>query len=270
MEDFYLTTAPLAIFDVETTGLKPELGHRVIEISILRSIGLQEVERFTRLINPQRSLDPEAMAVNHITEEMVREALTFSQVLPEIERLLDGAVLVGHNVSFDLSFLRAEQKRLWRPTWQGTALCTMLFARGMYPYESSYRLGRLARSFGISTPYAHRAEGDVLTTFALFGRFLQDMEEPTVQSWLDVQSGRPAFRPSPSPNSPQPMSAGALETAILERRTVRIWYEDSYGQLTERQVTPIICEGLFLRAFCHLRGEERSFRLDRIRRIVLL
>jgi DNA polymerase III subunit epsilon len=270
MEDFLLTDAPLAVLDVETTGLKPEFGHRIIEISILRSEGLQEVERFTRLINPQRPLDSGAMAVNHITEDMVRDAPFFSDVLPDVERLLNGAILVGHNIAFDLSFLHAEQKRLHQPPWQGVALCTMRFARSRYTRERSYRLGSLAQSFRIPTPFAHRAEGDVLTTFALFGRFLQDLEQPTVQWWLAVQGGNAAPQASVHSLAARTQEAGPLETAIFERRTIRIWYEDGYGQQTKREVDPIICEGEYLRAFCHLRGEERSFRLDRIRRIDLL
>jgi len=80
--DLPLKNAPLVFIDTETTGLRPDLGHRVVEIAALRTDGLQKVAEFSALVNPQRTLDPGAMAVNGITPDMVADAPTFAEICP--------------------------------------------------------------------------------------------------------------------------------------------------------------------------------------------
>ena len=99
---------PLVCVDVETTGLSPDKGARVCEVALLRSEGEREVARFESLVHPQQPMPPEVIRVHGITDAMVADAPVFAALLPDVRDVLQGAVVVGHNVHFDLRFLRHE------------------------------------------------------------------------------------------------------------------------------------------------------------------
>ncbi len=198
----YLTSlplheAPLAFLDVETTGLRPDLGDRVVEIAVVRAQGFTEVSRFASLVNPQRRLSPEAMRVNRITPTMVADAPIFSDLLDELLSLVEDAVLVCHNAPFDLGFLQAELRVAGLPIWDGVTLDTLAFARRQYWFQRN-SLSAIARQLGIRPSGAHRALADALTTQAIFRRFagrLRRQGRPLVADWIRLQGGR-GWRPS--------------------------------------------------------------------------
>ena len=114
-----LHEAPLAFLDVETTGLRPDLGDRVVEIAIVRVEGPTEITRFVSLVNPQRRLSAGAMQINGITPDMVANAPTFPDLLEPLLPLITDVVLVCHNAPFDLGFLEAELRRAGALVWDG-------------------------------------------------------------------------------------------------------------------------------------------------------
>jgi DNA polymerase III epsilon subunit family exonuclease len=191
-----LHEAPLAFLDVETTGLRPDLGDRVVEIAVVRAQGFTEVSRFVSLVNPQRRLSPGAMRVNAITPTMVADAPIFSDLLDELLSLVEDAVLVCHNVPFDLSFLEAELRVAGAPIWDGVTLDTLAFARRQYWFQRN-SLSAIARQLGIRPSGAHRALADALTTQAIFRRFagrLRRQGRPLVADWIRLQGGQ-GWRP---------------------------------------------------------------------------
>ena len=192
-----LHDAPLAFLDVETTGLNPDWGDRVVEIAVVRARGLSEVTRFVSLVNPCRRLSPEAMRVNGITPSMVADAPVFSDLLDQLLPLLEDVVLVCHNVPFDLAFLEAELRKSDVPVWDGVALDTLAFARRRYQFRRN-NLSAIARELNIRSTGAHRALADALTTQAIFRRFagrLRRQGRPLVADWVRLQGGQ-AWPPS--------------------------------------------------------------------------
>jgi DNA polymerase-3 subunit epsilon len=187
-----LHEAPLAFLDVETTGLRPDLGDRVVEIAVVRAQGPTETDRFVSLVNPQRRLNPEATRVNHITPSMVADAPVFSDLLDRLLPLIRDVVVVCHNAPFDMSFLEAELCRAGAPAWDGVVLDTLAFARRQYWFQRN-SLTAIARQLGIRIPDAHRALADVLTTQAIFRQFahrLRQQQRPLVSDWLRMQGGQ--------------------------------------------------------------------------------
>jgi DNA polymerase-3 subunit epsilon len=187
-----LHDAPLAFLDVETTGLNPDWGDRVVEIAIVRARGLSEMTRFVSLVNPQRRLSPEAMRVNGITPSMVANAPIFCDLLDQLLPLLENVVLVCHNVPFDLRFLEAELRKADAPIWDGVALDTLAFARRQYWFRRN-NLSAIARQLNIRATGAHRALADALTTQAIFRRFagrLRRQGRPLVADWVRLQGGQ--------------------------------------------------------------------------------
>ena len=97
------------ILDTETTGLEPELGHRVIEIA-----GVELVNRrftgnnFHRYFNPGRDSDPGALAIHGLTTEFLSDKPKFAAAAAELLDFIKGAELVIHNSAFDVAFLNRE------------------------------------------------------------------------------------------------------------------------------------------------------------------
>lgn len=103
----------LVVFDTETTGMNDDgpvyLGHRVIEIGCIEVINRKLTGRtFHAYIKPDRSVDPEAIAVHGITDDFLADKPVFGQIVSDFVDFIRGAELVAHNAGFDVSFLNHE------------------------------------------------------------------------------------------------------------------------------------------------------------------
>ncbi len=116
---------PITVIDVETTGLFPGHGDRVIEIAVVTIDPDGFIGReFVSLVNPER--DVSQSRIHGITATNVVNAPKFSELIPNLVEFLDGAVsIAGHNVSFDYRFLLEEFSRASHPLPELQKLCTM-------------------------------------------------------------------------------------------------------------------------------------------------
>ena len=125
------------ILDTETTGLEPELGHRIIEIGCIEVVNRRRTGRvFHRYLCPDREIDPGALQVHGLTAEFLRGQPRFAEIAAEWIEFVRGAELVIHNAPFDVAFLDAEFRRLAEPTTVAahcTVLDTLQLARRMHP-----------------------------------------------------------------------------------------------------------------------------------------
>ena len=162
------------IFDVETTGLSPIDGDRIVEIAAVKVRGLQMVDKFYSLVNPQRSIPLQATQVNNITDEMLVSAPIAADILPQMIHFIGGACVAGHNVRFDLNFLCYELSLIGRKLHDQTpAVDTLKMARDLLPYLSNHKLAYLARSLGVVVDQTHRAMAYVELTVAVFLRLME-------------------------------------------------------------------------------------------------
>ncbi|MFN8484089.1 MAG: exonuclease domain-containing protein [Anaerolineae bacterium] len=252
-----LSETVFAFVDVETTGLRPALGDKVCEIAVVRTVGEQEIERVVSLVDPGCPISPAAAAVNGLTNADVRGQPLFEALAPRVAALLDGAVFVAHNAPFDLRFLDAELMAAGYHPLGNMCVDTLELARSRYRLPS-YSLGNLAARLGIEIRGAHRALADVQTTRALLKRIIHDTRATYLADLDPSIAGLPLdVAPVPTP----------LVQAIRERRCVRLVYESSAG-VTDRLVEPFSVhvkgQTVYLSAYCHLRQERRTFRVDRI------
>ena len=162
------------IFDVETTGLSPIDGDRIVEIAAVKVKGTQVVDKFYSLVNPQRSIPSHATLVNNITDDMLTTAPVSADILPQMIHFIVGACVAGHNVRFDLNFLCYELALIGRRLNDQTpAVDTLKMARELLPYLSNHKLAYLARSLGVVVDQTHRAMADVELTVAVFLRLME-------------------------------------------------------------------------------------------------
>lgn len=264
-----LSALPLAFVDVETTGASTAYGDRVTEIAVLRIENGIVTERFSTLVNPNRRIAPAVVALTGITPEMVADAPTFRAVAADVADRLRGTVIIGHNVGFDLSFLRHEFRAAamelgdvadLRKVLDTVRLARQIFGRG------GNGLQKLAVRLEVAVETAHRALADCLTTAAVFDRMLEPLGGGRL-SLADVmllQGGPMKFAEVPA----APVLPIELQEALADRREVRMVYLDARNNRTERVIVPIqltrLGEDRSLTAFCTLRQEQRSFKLSRI------
>ncbi|NDP39034.1 MAG: DNA polymerase III subunit epsilon [Rhodoferax sp.] len=147
------------LLDLETTGGNP-VHDRITEIAAVRFENGQEVARWSTLVNPGCSIAPFIQRLTGISNAMVRSAPGFEAVAARLLELLDGAVLVAHNVRFDHGFLLNELSRL-EVALRVKTLCTVRLSRLLYPQHKGHGLDALMQRHGISTLERHRAMGDV-------------------------------------------------------------------------------------------------------------
>lgn len=257
----------LVFVDVETTGLYPLFGDRIVELGALKVSGDREIDSFSELIDPQRPISPGAMAVNRITNEMVLGKPTFAELAERFSAFIENVILVAHNAPFDLGFLSAELRTAGLGVPANPIIDTLQIARRYGKFRSN-SLSFLARHFGLATPEAHRALGDCQTTFQVFRRLTADVFKdgpPTVGVFLDRLSGWSVEGEQAEPLNLLPPG---LRDPVKRREPLRIEYVDADGRKTTRTIRPkaVAAEHdyIYLVAYCYAKRAERTFRLDRI------
>ncbi|MBO7237980.1 MAG: 3'-5' exonuclease [Elusimicrobiaceae bacterium] len=181
-----LKDAKFAVLDTETTGLSPQTGGKICELAISISQNGRKIEEFSTLLNPQMPMHPEVIAIHGITNEMVKDAPIFADIVPQLLDLLDGCVLVAHNADFDLGFLRGEMEHCGLRLPDYPVLDTLKLARKNGCFARN-NLGMIATSLGIDAAGAHRALADVRMTEKVLYHFLQDFMRGGVTTLEEVQ-----------------------------------------------------------------------------------
>ncbi len=180
VSDFYLNYTSLrknlnlsrvssfVAIDTETTGLVPG-KNKIVQISAIRFEEFIPSEIFTTYINPGCSIPLEATDIHGITDEMVSDAPHFECILDSLEEFIGASTLVGHNLQFDLKFLRKfgyDSFKLNRSYFD-----TLTLSR-LYDDISSHRLYDVCKKHGIYYT-AHDSSEDALASGLLFKKYLK-------------------------------------------------------------------------------------------------
>lgn len=176
-----------AIVDIETTGGNAGSGS-ITEIAILISDGKSILDSYTTLVNPLQPIPLFIEKLTGISDEMVSNAPTFSQIAKDIHELLQDKIFVAHNVNFDYSFI-AHQLNQQGYKFNARKLCTVRLSRKVFEDLPSYSLGNLCRSLDIQVKNRHRAMGDAAATTELFHRIVEADRGLLIKSMLKKGSG---------------------------------------------------------------------------------
>lgn len=161
-----------AIVDIETCGPKYAFQKgRIIDICIIVHDGLNVIDKFSTLINPECHIGGFYTNLSGITNDMVKDAPRFHEVAKEILNYTEGKIFVAHNAAFDYNFIKDEFASLGFKFKRDT-LCTVRLSRKLIPGKKSYSLGNLCASLGIENKARHRAEGDAVATTQLLDLLL--------------------------------------------------------------------------------------------------
>lgn len=172
------------VLDTETTGLEAGRGHRIIEIGCVELVERRPTGRtFHRYVNPERPIDPGAIAVHGIRDEFLLDKPRFGEIVHEWLEFIRGAELLIHNAAFDVGFLDAELAlagpQHGRVSDHAAVVDTLAMAREKYPGQKN-TLDALCKRLGVDN--THRELHGAL----LDARLLAEV-------WLAMTAGQSAL-----------------------------------------------------------------------------
>ncbi|MFQ6169964.1 histone-like nucleoid-structuring protein Lsr2 [Oryzobacter sp. R7] len=194
-----------AVLDVETTGLDAS-RHRIVEIAIVTTDAYGRVsDEWSTRINPQGPVG--ATHIHGITDDDVRHAPPFADLIGELNRRLAGSAVAAHHARFDLAFLRAEYSRAgWRLPLL-PALCTLQASEHHLPHLDRRRLSDCCWAVGHHVVGAHSAIGDARATASLLAAFMHpSFGTPPLPQHADLPRQGLAVRWPTGPSSEPPVT----------------------------------------------------------------
>lgn len=159
------------VFDTETTGFSPGTD-RLTEIAVCKVKDGKIIDEFTTFINPQKSIPKNVQELTHITDDMVKDAPTIAEVLPQFLDFVGDSILVAHNSKFDMSFITHFAKELGLEV-HNKVIDSLTVARELFETYENHKLGTIAKNLGVSLEGAHRAINDTRATVKVFLKMIE-------------------------------------------------------------------------------------------------
>jgi DNA polymerase III epsilon subunit-like protein len=191
LDQIKLSEADYVVLDLETTGFAPTRGDRVVEVALLRCRpGTGVVDRFATLVDPRRDVGP--TRVHRLREHDVHGAPPFEALIPQLRRRLAGAVLVAHNLHFDLGFLHAEFSRAGTSLPDGPQVCTLRLVERLGVAIEDASLAGCCRALAVpfDNRKLHGASADAHAAAGLLLRLLRTAREHGLTTLADLGCSR--------------------------------------------------------------------------------
>lgn len=181
----------LVFLDIETTGLNPDT-HEIIELGAILveqtfdATGrgnLRVLKEAEWKIIPEHieTADPEALRINGYSQEDWKNAVSLNRALTEFKELARGGIAVGHNVSFDLSFIEKafrKEKLVYPLHYHKLDTISLAYAKLWDKKDAqTFSLKALCEYFGIVNEKAHTALADTRATLALYKKIFEIGEQ---------------------------------------------------------------------------------------------
>lgn len=142
------------VLDTETTGLKPEDGHRIVDIACVELIdGKETGVTYQIYLNPDRDSDPEALRVHGLTTEFLKDKPRFAEIVDEFLEFIAGSELIIHNAKFDIKFLNSELDKANKGSiWNHikNVVDTLELDKRLFADERKHSLDAICERFEIS------------------------------------------------------------------------------------------------------------------------
>ena len=158
------------VFDIETTGLDP-FKDKIIEIGAIKLKGKEIIDEFSLFINPEIDIPEEITALTNITNDMVKEAKTIEEVLPEFLEFCKNTTVVANNAKFDVGFINQKARNMGME-YSPSIIDTLHWARILLPDQKRFGLKYIANYFNVILDNHHRAVDDAKATAEIFQKFL--------------------------------------------------------------------------------------------------
>ncbi|SHG91247.1 DNA polymerase-3 subunit epsilon [Flagellimonas flava] len=182
------------IIDIETTGNGIK-GNKITEIAIFKFDGVQIVDEFTSLVNPEAPIPSFITGLTGIDDQMVQQAPIFSEIADKVQAITSDCIFVAHAVNFDYGVIKEEFRRIG-VDFIRKKLCTVRLSRKLIPGLRSYSLGKLCSAVQIPLQNRHRARGDAHATTLLFEKLVNlEGSEDIIKKFLNARSQEATLPP---------------------------------------------------------------------------
>lgn len=156
------------VVDIETTGLSPQKDD-IIELSALKVRDNEVVEEFSTLLKSPKGVNSFISGLTGITNSMLSNAPIIEDVLPEFLTFVGNDIILGHNVNFDMRFIKAKTQLVLNKMVENSIMDTMIFAKKNLDL-SNYKLTTIAQYYDIDTKNNHRGLKDCYITFEVYNK----------------------------------------------------------------------------------------------------
>jgi DNA polymerase III epsilon subunit len=221
-------------FDVETTGLHPLSGDKIIEIAMIKTSKGEIIDTIETMINPNCAIPKEVTNINNITNEMVKKAPKFDNKYGEkIINFIGDYTLVAHNAAFDLSFLSVELGRNGIVFERWKAIDTLQIAKEIFPGQKN-KLESIMRRYNIMPEGdVHRALIDTDVLRKIFFEFLEESEirSKSLDQLINYYGFQGQYLYSSIP--------AIIRESIIEKKSVNGKYRKRDGEILSLSFIPI-------------------------------
>lgn len=156
------------VVDIETTGLSPQKDD-IIELSALKVRDNKVVEEFSMLLKSSKGVNSFISGLTGITNSMLNNAPIIEDVLPEFLAFIGNDIILGHNVNFDMRFIKAKTQLVLNKMVENSIMDTMIFAKRNLELPN-FKLTTIAQYYDIDTKNNHRGLKDCYITFEVYNK----------------------------------------------------------------------------------------------------
>ena len=187
-----LEDSNFSILDTETTGLHVENGDQIISVASLRvsNLKINKDNILNELVNPQIKIPEASIKIHNITDDQVQSKPTIVEISDKILKFIKKSILVGHNINFDINFLKQNSKSSGLADRMKVikAIDTIYLTASLFPDLKNYELTNLCNFFEIKTDdqTRHSALGDCIITARLFLYLLNIAKSKGVKNISDL------------------------------------------------------------------------------------
>ncbi len=180
----YQLSDSFVVFDIETTGFSPRYDG-ITEIGAIKVKDGAIVDRYSQLVNPEKKIPQDVIALTGINNEMVANKPVIKDVIGDFLAFCEDCPVVAHNAAFDVSFIK-EKAKLIDIDYAPTVLDTLKLARMLLKDLKRFGLKRVAKYLGVSLDNHHRAVDDAMATAKIFNIFVEQLAGKGVHTLTEL------------------------------------------------------------------------------------
>lgn len=210
-----LSALDAVVLDTETTGLDARTA-RLVQVGAVRMQGAAIFgdQQFDQLVNPGIPIPKATTAIHGITDEHVKGAPGFAEMLDRLDAFLGSSIIIGHTIGYDLTILDREAKRIGRPLRPRRSLDVRTLAELARPNLAQYDLDRIAAALDIEIIQRHTAIGDAIATAKMFAALLPLLRNVGIRTLAEAETASRALGDRQAAAARQPLTIAPTPVAV--------------------------------------------------------
>jgi DNA polymerase III epsilon subunit family exonuclease len=155
IKKYYKEGKDFVAVDLETTGINPKKDE-IIEVGAYKFNIKGKKEKYRKLVNPKRRIPKEVTDLTGITQKMVANKPSFSEIKEKLITFIGDSIILGWNLSFDLAFLERKGIKLKNQAYDVLKISKIILPKK----KRNFKLFKIAKELGIKVKKCHRALPD--------------------------------------------------------------------------------------------------------------